>query len=337
MLQEQDYLERLNSRTKPTGALGQLETLALQICRLQGTSTPAFKAPAIFVFAADHGLAAAGVSAYPQAVTAQMVQNFLNGGAAINVFTRLHGLALQIVDAGVATELPPHPDKLERRIAAGTRNLREAPAMTAEQYALCERHGRALISDWHARTGGNVVGFGEMGIGNTSSAALIMHTLTGLPLVQCVGRGTGLDDAGLARKREILSAVLSLHRWEATPESVLTTFGGFEIAMMAAAMREAARLGILILIDGFIASSAYLAAVTADPALRAAAVFCHCSGELGHRALLDYLQAKPLLDLGLRLGEGTGCALAWPLVRSAAAFMTEMAGFSEAGVSERDA
>ena len=240
-------------------------------------------------------------------------------------------------DAGVAAELPPHPDKLERRIAAGTRNLREAPAMTPEQYACCEHHGRELIADWHTRTGGNVVGFGEMGIGNTSSAALIMQTLTGLPLEQCVGRGTGLDDAGLARKREILAEVLSSHRWQATSESVLTTFGGFEIAMMASAMREAGRLGALLLIDGFIATSAYLAAVTAEPALQAAAVFCHCSGELGHRALLDHLQATPLLDLGLRLGEGTGCALAWPLVHSAAAFMTEMAGFSEAGVSDHDA
>ncbi len=326
----------IDDKTKPLGALGRLEGLALQIGLILGTTRPEPKRPAIVVFAGDHGVADAGVSAYPAEVTAQMVQNFLAGGAAINVFSRLHGLELEIVDAGVRAPLPAAPGLVNCRIADGTRNFADEPAMTAEQVKAALTAGMARVLR-HAQLGTNVIGFGEMGIANTSSAACLMSRLTGLPLAQCIGRGTGLDDAGLARKQEVLAGALARHAEASAPLDVLAAFGGFEIAMMTGAYLAAAASRMVILVDGFIASAALLVAARLDPAVLDYCVFSHCSHEQGHRALLAHLGAEPLLQMDLRLGEGTGAALAWPMVAAAAAFLREMATFSGAGVSTASA
>ncbi len=326
----------IDDKTKPLGALGRLESLALQLGLILGTQRPVLQRPTVIVFAADHGVADAGVSAYPAEVTAQMVRNFLAGGAAINVFSRQHGIALEIVDAGVRAPLPAAPGLVNCRIADGTRNFAQEPAMSPEQAAAAMTAGMARVLR-HAQQGCNVIGFGEMGIANTSAAACLMQRLTGLPLADCIGRGTGLDDAGLARKREVLEGALALHADALAPLDVLATFGGFEIAMMAGAYLAAAASRMVILVDGFIASAALLVAQRIDPSVLQYCVFTHCSHERGHRALLDHFGAEPLLALDLRLGEGTGAALAWPLLASAVAFLNEMATFSGAGVSTASA
>lgn len=293
----------IDDKTKPLGALGRLESLALQLGLILGTARPVLQRPTVIVFAADHGVADAGVSAYPAEVTAQMVQNFLAGGAAINVFSRQHGIALEIVDAGVRAPLPAAPGLVNCRIADGTRNFAVEPAMTPEQAAAAMTAGMARVLR-HAQQGCNVIGFGEMGIANTSAAACLMQRLTGLPLADCIGRGTGLDDAGLARKREVLERALALHADAQAPLDVLATFGGFEIAMMAGAFLAAAASRMVILVDGFIATAALLVAQRLDPNVLQYCVFTHCSHERGHRALLDQFGAAPLLALDLRLGIG---------------------------------
>ncbi len=329
-------LDKINNKTKPLGALGQLEQLALQIGRIQKTLTPALANPQILVFAGDHGAAKAGVSAYPQDVTWQMVENFLAGGAAINVFAKHNGLGLRVIDAGVAHDFGARDGLVDAKVGPGTRNYIEEPAMSAHECAAALVKG-AEIARKLADEGCNVLGFGEMGIGNTASASLITHTLTGTSLEDCVGRGTGLDDAGLARKRDLLAQAVARAALpaDADPMNVLAEFGGFEIVMMAGAMLGAAERGMTLLIDGFIVTSALLVASRIAPAIRDYCVFCHRSAEPGHLAQLAELHADPLIDLGLRLGEGTGAALAWPLVSAAVAFLNEMASFASAGVSEK--
>jgi nicotinate-nucleotide--dimethylbenzimidazole phosphoribosyltransferase len=329
-------LDKINNKTKPLGALGQLEQLALQIGRIQKTLTPALANPQILVFAGDHGAAKAGVSAYPQDVTWQMVENFLAGGAAINVFAKHNGLGLRVIDAGVAHDFGARDGLVDAKVGPGTRNYIEEPAMSAHECAAALVKG-AEIARKLADEGCNVLGFGEMGIGNTASASLITHVLTGASLDDCVGRGTGLDDAGLARKRDLLAQAVARAALpaDADPMNVLAEFGGFEIVMMAGAMLGAAERGMTLLIDGFIVTSALLAASRIAPAIREYCIFCHRSAEPGHLAQLAELQADPLIDLGLRLGEGTGAALAWPLVSASVAFLNEMASFASAGVSEK--
>lgn len=330
----EELQRRIDDKTKPLGSLGRLEDLAVQIGLIQSTTSPDVANAAIYVIAADHGVALEGVSAYPQAVTAQMVANFLRGGAAINVFAKLNGLRLKVVDAGVATEAPPHPLLLSRRIGSGTRSFLRAPAMTAAE---CERAialGRGLMADARAE-GVRVVGLGDMGIGNTSSASILTSLCTGVGLEQCVGRGAGLDDAGLARKLDVLKQALACHRVPAQPFERLRVFGGFEIAMLAGALLEAAKLRMVILIDGFIVSAALAIAHDLEPEVLECCVFSHRSAEPGHEALLRRFGAKPVLDLALRLGEGTGAALAYPIVRAAAAFLNEMATFESASVNRK--
>ncbi|MEC4746883.1 nicotinate-nucleotide--dimethylbenzimidazole phosphoribosyltransferase [Methylomicrobium sp. Wu6] len=325
---------KIDQKTKPLGALGQLEALALQIGLIQNSLSPSLTKPCIIVFAGDHGVAAAGVSAYPQTVTAQMVANFALGGAAINVFARQHQLDLLIVDAGVNADLTAIPGLVHASIGKGTANFLEQPAMTREQCALAFSKGAELVLR-QRNEGCNCIGFGEMGIGNTSSAALIMHCLTGLPLERCVGRGAGLNDAQLRHKVAVLQQALARYPGLSDSREVLTAFGGFEIAMMAGAYLKAAELNMLLLVDGFIAGSALLAAAKMYPDVLDYCIFSHMSGEQGHRALLDHLNARPLLNLDMRLGEGSGIALAFPLLISAVGFLNEMATFTEAGV-DRD-
>jgi nicotinate-nucleotide--dimethylbenzimidazole phosphoribosyltransferase len=327
---------RIDGKTKPPGSLGQLERLALQIGQVQQSLTPSLDRPQLLVFAGDHGAARAGISVYPQEVTWQMVENFLSGGAAINVFARLNGLELQVIDAGVAHDFGARRGLIDAKIAFGTRSYLEQAAMSSAECDVALRRGAAIVHTL-ADQGCRVIGFGEMGIGNTAAASLLTHHLTGAPLADCVGRGTGLDDAGVARKQALLAqaALRAALAPDADALSVLAEFGGFEIAMMSGAMLAAAEQGLLLLIDGFIVTSALLVAARLAPAICDYCVFCHRSAEPGHLAQLRALDAEPLLDLDLRLGEGTGAALAWPLVRAAAAFLNEMASFASAGVSSQ--
>jgi nicotinate-nucleotide--dimethylbenzimidazole phosphoribosyltransferase len=325
---------KIDGKTKPLGALGRLEDLALQIGRVRGSLTPSLNHPHLVVFAGDHGAAKAGISAFPQDVTWQMVENFLAGGAAINVFARYNGIALTVVDAGVAHDFGVRENLVDAKVGAGgTANYLAGAAMTTAQRDTALARGAEIVGTL-ATTGCEVIGFGEMGIGNTASAALLTHCLTGAPLADCVGRGTGLDDAGLARKTALLPQALDC--WtdrNDDPLAVLARYGGFEIAMMAGAMLAAAQRKMLVLVDGFICGAAALVAARIAPAFLDCAVFCHASAEAGHRAQLAALEVTPLVSLDLRLGEGTGAALAWPLVRAACAFLNDMASFESAGVS----
>jgi len=325
----QALLDAINNKTKPLGSLGRLETVAAQLGLIQGTTRIRIADPAILVCAGDHGVVAEGVSAYPQDVTWQMVENFLADGAAINVFARQNGCALHVVDAGVNHDFGVRPGLLDRKVAKGTRNFAAEPAMSRQQLEAALEHGMALARDLP----GTVVGFGEMGIGNTTAAAAIMHKLTGQPLEQCVGAGTGLSSDGIRRKQQVIAAAVQQHAGADDPLAVLTTFGGFEIAMMTGAMLKAAELRKVLLIDGFIVTSALLVAARLQPAILDYCVFAHASSENGHRLMLDALGAQPLLQLGLRLGEGTGSALALPLLHAAANFLNEMATFASAQVS----
>jgi nicotinate-nucleotide--dimethylbenzimidazole phosphoribosyltransferase len=266
-----------------------------------------------------------------------MVANFLAGGAAVSVFCRRHGLRLRVVDAGTAQPPAPHPDLIDARVGAGTADILEADAMTQEQLDRCFAHGRRVVAE-HVPPGGNVLALGEMGIGNSGAAALLTAGLTGAPLDRCIGPGTGLAGEGLVRKRRLLAQAAQARGGLGgiDPRRLLQRFGGFEIAQMTAAFLEGGRRGMLLLVDGFIAAAAFLAAERLAPGLRRRAVFCHASAEPGARLLLHALEAEPLLDLGLRLGEGSGCALAFPLVQSAADFLTDMAAFEEAGIDRLD-
>jgi nicotinate-nucleotide--dimethylbenzimidazole phosphoribosyltransferase len=327
---------KIDQKTKPLGALGRLESLALQIGLIQQSLSPTLSNPHVLVCAGDHGAAKSGVSAYPQDVTWQMVENFLAGGAAINVFAKQAGISLIVADAGVNHDFGVHPNLVNAKVANGTANYIEGAAMTSEQCEAAMNHGRKVVDELKSKNC-NVLGFGEMGIGNTASASLITHCLTKLPLEQCVGRGTGLDDVGLARKRVLLAQAIT--QWttkNSDPLDVLARFGGFEIAMLAGAMLAAAEARIVLIIDGFIVTSALLVAARLSPAILDYCVFAHCSEESGHRLQLNDLGVRPLLDLGLRLGEGTGAALAYPILKSACAFMQEMASFESAGVSNKE-
>jgi nicotinate-nucleotide--dimethylbenzimidazole phosphoribosyltransferase len=336
---------KIDRKTKPPGALGRLEELALQLGLVQRSLSPRITAPHVLVCAGDHGAAKAGVSAFPQEVTWQMVENFLAGGAAINVLSHLSGMQLVVADAGVARDFGVRDGLVDMKVGSGgTANYLEGAAMSEAQCATAMSNGAQLVRDI-AVAGCNVLAFGEMGIGNTASASLITHCITGLPLADCVGRGTGLDDAGLERKRALLALALAAWPERPAPSNVgandalriLSRFGGFEIAMLAGAMLAAAEARMTLLIDGFIVTAALLVAARVSPPVLDYCVYAHCSDEAGHRLQLDWLGGKPLLDLGLRLGEGTGAALALPLLKAACGFMSEMASFESAGVSGKAA
>jgi nicotinate-nucleotide--dimethylbenzimidazole phosphoribosyltransferase len=338
---EQQLRERLDRLTKPRGALGRLEHLAVQIGLRLGSTQPQLREPQVLVFAADHGLADEGVSAYPKAVTAQMLANYLGGGAAINVLVRQHGLALTLVDAGVQGFVAPaasagdaRPRLLSRRLGEGTRNARLEPAMSRLQRDAALAYGRAVAAAC-LDAGSNALLLGEMGIGNTASASLLLHRLSGWPLEACVGRGTGLDDAGLCRKTAVLAAASARCPAPLSPAGALAEFGGFEIAMLVGVLLEAASRPCVIVVDGFTVTVAALLAEALAPGAAAACVFSHRSAEGAHGRLLEHLGARPLLDLELRLGEGSGAALAWPLLQSSLALLAQMASFEAAGVSDR--
>jgi nicotinate-nucleotide--dimethylbenzimidazole phosphoribosyltransferase len=329
---------KIDRKTKPLGALGRLEALALQLGLILGTETPQLRDAQVLVCAGDHGLAARGVSAYPSDVTWQMVENFLAGGAAVSVLARQHGLALNVVDCGVRHDFAPRAGLLSRKLGAGTADSSQGPAMTAAQCEQAIANGRDIVK----QLPGNAVLLGEMGIGNTSAASLLLAALTGLPLADCVGAGTGLDEAGMARKRSLLAEVLQKHVGANEPMQALAAFGGFEIATLVGAVLQAASERRVIVVDGFISSAAVLVAKQLAPHVTQRCVFSHRSDESGHALMLRHLgpdantPARALLDLGLRLGEGSGAVLAWPLLQSACAILAEMASFESAGVSDKE-
>ncbi|MBL0739103.1 nicotinate-nucleotide--dimethylbenzimidazole phosphoribosyltransferase [Flavobacterium sp. GN10] len=326
--------DKIDSKTKPVGSLGTLEALAFQMATVFETLNPKIEKPNIVVFAADHGIANHGVSDYPQDVTRQMVTNFLDGGAAINVFCNQNNIELSIVDSGVNYDFPTNAKLIDAKIAKGTQSFLHVPAMSESEVQLCFEKGKSIVENI-ARSGSNCIGFGEMGIGNTSTASVLMSLLTGFPIEDCVGKGTGVENEKLLLKQNLLQRAIENYSGQAEILSQLSYFGGFEILQMAGGMLAAFENKMLILVDGFICTVAYLIAFKINSNIKQNTVFCHCSAEKAHSELLNYLEAKPILNLDLRLGEGTGCAVAFPILKSAEAFLNEMASFESAGVSRK--
>ncbi|QIR15419.1 nicotinate-nucleotide--dimethylbenzimidazole phosphoribosyltransferase [Shewanella aestuarii] len=333
---DEQIQSKIDQKTKPKGALGQLEGLAKKVAQVQLSRDPNIsqlhiKQPGLLVFAADHGIAQYGVSIAPSEVTRQMVANFVQGGAAVNVFCRQMGFNLEVIDCGMLAPLGAK-GVTEHRLGNGTEAIHLAPAMTLEHV----RKGfeaAAEVVERHALSGCNLIAIGEMGIGNSSSAAAIMASLLDLDVQKCVGRGTGVDDKTFELKKALINEALKMHRSKlVSPVHVLAHLGGFEIVQMTGAILAAAERKMLVVIDGFIASAAALVAVKLHPAVSDYLIFAHQSDEQGHKLMLTHLNATPLLSLGLRLGEGTGAALALPLIQGAVNFYNEMASFDSAGV-----
>ena len=321
------FRARIDGKAKPTGALGRLEDLAVQLGLIWHPHAPRTAHATVFVFAADHGITAEGVSLYPAAVTAAMVATYLAGRAGVNVLARASDVDVQVIDAGVDADIPDHPGLIDAKIRRGSRNAARESALTRQEANDGLARGASIVAA-SIEAGTDVVAIGEMGIGNTTSAALLMHRLAPAPLADCVGAGTGLDAAGVARKLSVAQCAAS--RSAATaPLDVLSEFGGYEIAMMAGAVLASAERRRPVIVDGFIAAAAALVAVRLQPAARDYCVFSHRSAERGHRLLLDALDADPYLDLGLRLGEGTGAVMMVPLLRAANGILTEMADLAD--------
>lgn len=325
---------KIDNKTKPLGSLGILEVLAKQIGEVFQSLEPKITKPNMVVFAADHGIANHGVSAYPQDVTRQMVTNFLEGGAAINVFCKQNNIQLSIVDAGVNYDFPMNANLISAKIGKGTHSFLHGAAMSKTELELCFVKGSEIVATV-AKTGSNCIGFGEMGIGNTATASVLMSVILKLPIEDCVGKGTGVTDEKLTQKQNILKKAIDNYQGSDDLDSKLAYFGGFEIMQMVGGMLKAKEENILILVDGFICSVAFLIAYKKNSSITKNAIFCHSSAEQGHQKILDYLKVRSVLQLDLRLGEGTGCAVAFPIIQSAVAFLNEMASFESAGVNSR--
>lgn len=325
--------DKIDNLAKPKGSLGALEELALQIGLIQQTLTPRLRHPQNLIFAADHGIVEEGVSLSPKEITWQQIINFIKGGAGVNFLCRQHGFTLKIVDAGVDYDFPCNEGILRMKVRKSSRNYLHEAAMTEAEMALCLERGAEVVRRCHEE-GSNVLSFGEMGIGNTSSSSLWMSCLTGIPLEQCVGTGSGLDHAGVRHKYEVLKRSLDNYKGDGSPRDIIRYFGGLEMVMAVGGMLQAAELKMVILIDGFIMTNCILAASKLCPEVLAYAIFGHCGDESGHKRILDAMQAKPLLNLGLRLGEGTGAICAYPIVDSAVRMINEMDNFAHASITK---
>ena len=325
--------EKIDNLAKPKGALGRLEELALQIGLIQQSLSPALRHPQNIIFAADHGIEAEGVSVSPRDVTWQQTLHFLQGGAGINFLCRQHGFTLKVVDAGVDHDLPYERGILDKKVRRGSRNFLHEAALTPEELEQCVSRGAEVVRLCRDE-GSNVLSFGEMGIGNTSASAVWMHLMTGIPLRQCVGAGAGLDSEGVRHKYDVLSRAVARYRGDGSAEDIMRYFGGLEMAMAVGAMLQAAELGMVILVDGFIMTNCLLAASRLYPAVTDYAVFGHQGDEAGHKLLLQWLNARPLLHLGLRLGEGSGAVCAYPIVDSAVRMLREMDSFAQAEITK---
>ncbi len=326
--------QRIDMKTKPPGSLGRLESLAAQLAAITGVEKIRLHKPVMIVFAADHGIAEEGVSIAPAAVTQQMVKNFIDGGAAVNCFCQVASMSLYVVDAGILNAIESGR-VINQRLGAGTDNIAKAPAMSRETAESGLTLGADVVRQRVAESS-NVSAFGEMGIGNTSAASAVLAAILGRSVEETCGRGTGIDDDAFERKKSLIAAAFERHQATQSPDdtiNILASLGGFEIVQMTGAMLAAAEQQCVIMVDGFIASVAALAAVRIAPEARDYMVFCHHSEEQAHSLILEALDAEPLLDLGLRLGEGTGAALAYPLLQSAQSFYNYMASFDDAGIA----
>lgn len=337
---ETDIQHKIDHKTKPLGALGELENIAFQLASIQNTLTPDVSKPKMIVFAADHGVVAQGISLFPQEVTPQMVMNFVMGGAAVSVFCDQYNVPLRVVDVGVNAELNEHPLLASRKVAFASKDFSQEAAMTIEEGAQAIQAGveeaNLAIDD-----GVNLLMFGEMGIGNTCVSSCMMTALVGVSATASAGRGTGLDEAGVSHKAQVIEQSLKraeqatgqlMEDWSA--QTLAEQIGGFEILAMAGAMLQSAQRQTAFVVDGFICSVALLFAQKVAPDVRAFALFAHRSNEQAHNMLLEHLNAEPILSLGLRLGEGSGAILAYPLIQSASVFLNKMASFESAGVSD---
>lgn len=326
-------VDKINNLTKPKGSLGQLEEIALQVALIQQTLTPTLRKPQNIIFAADHGIVEEGVSLSPKEVTWQQLSNFLHGGAGVNFLCRQHGFQLKLVDAGVDYDLPYEQGIINMKVRRGTANYLHEAAMTEAEMELCLERGAEVVRRCYEE-GSNVLSFGEMGIGNTSSSSMWMTYFTSIPLEECVGAGSGLDRAGIRHKYEVLKKSMENYHGDGSTGDILRYFGGLEMVMAVGAMLQAAELKMLILVDGFIMTNCILAASRLYPEVMDYAIFGHCGDETGHKLVLDYLHAKPLLNLGLRLGEGTGAICAYPIVDSAVRMINEMDNFAHASITK---
>jgi nicotinate-nucleotide--dimethylbenzimidazole phosphoribosyltransferase len=326
-------IHKINNLTKPKGALGRLESIALQVALIQQTTSPALKHPYAVIFAADHGIADEGVSLSPKEVTWQQTLHFPKGGGGVNFLCKQHGFTLKVVDAGVDYDFPADSGVIDRKVRKGTANFRYGPAMTKAEMERCIEHGAAIVRDCFDE-GCNIISFGEMGIGNTSTSSIWMSYFTGIPLEHCVGAGSGLDSEGVRRKYSILKKAMENYSGDHTLLDLISHFGGLEMVMAIGGMLEAAELNMIILVDGFIMTNCILVASMLYPQVSDYAIFAHQGDEAGHKRLLEYMNAKPLLNLGLRLGEGTGAICAYPIVDSAVRMINEMDSFQGASVTK---
>ncbi len=327
--------QRQATLTKPPGSLGRLEELSIQLAAITGQPRPSLTRKAVIVMAGDHSVTAEGVSAYAAEVTSQMVLNFLRGGAAINVLARQAGARVVVVDVGVAFDFEPQPGLASRKVARGTRNMDRGPAMTRAEAEQAIAVGLQVV-EAEIASGLDLVATGDMGIGNTTPSAAITAVLSGFPVALVTGRGTGVDDAGLARKVSVIERAIALNRPDPRdPLDVLTKVGGLEIAGLVGVILGGAAQRLPVVIDGFISGAAALVAAGLAPQVKPYLIAAHQSVEIGHRIVLEHLGLRPLLDLGLRLGEGTGAALAFHLVEASTRILNEMATFNEAGVSDK--
>lgn len=335
--------KKIDNLNKPKGSLGRLEDIAAQLCLIQNTLNPTLTHPCHLLFGGDHGIESEGVSLSPREVTWQQMENFARGGGGVNMFCRQHGFELRIIDVGVDHDLSNSDYIIDRKIRQGTRNFLYQSAMTERECGLAIAVGAEQVDECYEQ-GCNIISIGEMGIANTSPSSVWMSVLCNIPLEQCVGAGSGLDDAGIAHKVDVLTrAVNNYHsEYKCNSNSQLSTlrsqlicyFGGYEMVAAMGAMLRAAEHHMVVLIDGFIMTACALVATKIRPEVQQNMIFCHCGDEAGHRLMLDAMGAKPLLDLGLRLGEGTGALCAYPLVESAARMMTEMNNFQDAGITK---
>lgn len=325
--------DKINNLTKPLGALGRLESLALQLGLIQRTLSPHLHRPVNVLFAADHGIISEGVSVSPKEVTWQQLGHFSRGGAGINFLCNQHGFRLTLVDSGVDYDIPSDRGIIDMKMGRGTANFLYGPAMTTEQWEECLRRGAEIV-DREADAGTNIISFGEMGSGNTSASSLWMHITTGIPLDDCIGAGAGLDNEGIRHKREVLKRALDGYRGDGTMTDRLRWFGGFEMAMAVGGMLRAAERRMAVLVDGFIMTACMAAAASINPAVMDYAIFGHCGDESGHRKILDAIGAQPLLHLSLRLGEGSGAVCAYPIIESAVRMINEMDSFADTDVTK---
>ncbi len=331
---KEQITNKINLKTKPLGSLGKLETIAQRICEVQNTLSPKLNKPAILICAGDHGVTAEGISPFPQEVTFQMVMNFLGEGAAINVFTRQNNIKLLVADTGVNFDFKANEKLIDAKIAHGTKNFAVEAAMTIEQCEKAMANGAAIVEKLFAE-GTNIIGFGEMGIGNTTAAAALLCAYADCLPSEAAGAGTGLNEKGINHKATVIEKALNLHKNLTNPTELLSALGGFEIATITGAMLKAAELKMVVMVDGFIVTSALLAAYNINNNLLDYCLFSHKSNEKGHVLMLDYLKAEPILDINMRLGEGTGSAVAYPIIESAVNFFNEMSSFEDASVSNK--